>query len=714
MPTLDHQDNFNVLSTPYPQMMRNYLQRVTEEALAICSPPPTLDAWQAQRPALRAALAACFGDLPAERCDLEPTLTGVLSRDGYRVEQVRLQTRPGWFAGVNVYLPEEQQDRVPAVLMPLGHFPWGRRSHEVQIACATLARRGYVALTLDMPGYGDRAAVGSHSPTTYFPLLTVGLSLGGLQLWDNMRCLDYLCSRPEVDPTRLGCTGASGGGSQTMYLTALDDRIAAAVPTVFIGSARHYPEHGCCVCEAARGVVQVGDDWRLLSLVAPRPVLVVNATHDPLFPIWYGHLAMDSLRHVYRLFDREEAVAFAEVYRDHGYYQSARLAGYAWFDRWLQGVPTDPREIVEAPVWTEPEDGDTLFVEGVDRSVTIPQMIAHRAQELLPSRSADPAIARDRLLQRCLGGLPEAPAGRGPRTAPFPDEDAPAGAGHAAPAADQFPPPFREGGRGVGQVSVETINRRDHTVEKLALRTEPDILVPALLLKPVPAPLRSGDRQPSLAPARLPVCLYLHERGKQVATHNREVGEMLRAGWAVCAVDVRGSGETGPPGCGGLVQKALVLGRTLAALQVFDLLRTADYLQARADLDATRLAIWGEGCCAFLALLAAALDERFTHTCGYRLLTSYLHDSPSLQDPLHYLPDVIREVGDICDLAALVAPRTLVIAAPRNASLEPANAAESFRRTVQAYGADGPLTLVEEGYEEMLAAWLGCLAPACR
>ncbi len=666
MATLDTQDAYPVLANPYPQMMRNYLKRVTEELLAGCPPPGSKEEWEAQRPFLRENLAACFGEQPGERCELEPVVTAVLPRDGYRVENVRLQTRPGWYMGANVYLPAEQTAPTPAVLMPLGHFAWGRRSHEIQMACATLARRGYVALTLDMPGYGDRAGVGSHTVPTYAPLLTVGLSLGGLQLWDNRRCLDYLCSRPEVDPTRLGCTGASGGGSQTMYLTALDDRVACAVPTVFIGSARHYAEYGCCVCEAARGVVQVGDDWLLLALAAPRPILMVNATNDPTFPIWYAHLALDSLRQVYRLYGQEDGVDLVEFYRDHGYYQSARLAGYAWFDRWLRGVETDPREIVEAPVWTEPEDGDTLLVPGVEQSLTVAQLVTRRADEQLSSPPSDPAASRARLLSHCLGGFP----------------------------------PVRGA---TSWTSIETLDRGDHTVEKLALRTEPDVLVPALLLKPV------LDRQLSSVPVRLPVCLYLHALGKQAAVRDREVGQMLRAGWAVCAVDVRGTGETGLPGGDSLMQKALVLGRPLAGLQAFDLLRVADYLQTRDDLDADELALWGEGRFAFLALLAAALETRFTRICCYRLLASYRHDRPNLQDPVHFLPEVLREVGDVCDLAALVAPRSLVIAAPRNASHEPVSAKEAFAGTTQAYASGGTLSLVEADYEATLAAWLACL-----
>jgi hypothetical protein len=248
----------------------------------------------------------------------------------------------------------------------------------------------------------------------------------------------------------------------------------------------------------------------------------------------------------------------------------------------------------------------------------------------------------------------------------------------------------------VEAVSVATLLRADHTIEKLALRSEPDIIVPALLHKPSPAP------------DRLPVCLYLHEQGKQSAAHNREAGEMLRAGWAVCALDVRGTGETG--GVGYLFQKNLLQGRPLASLQLYDLLRVADYLQTRPDLDTAGLALWADGRFAFLALLAAALDARFTRTCCYRLLATYLHDAPNQQDHLHFLPDIIREIGDLCDVASLVAPRGLMIASPRNGSLETVPAGDYFGRTQKAYGEGGDLRLIDGGYEEMLEAWLDCLA----
>jgi len=661
VPTLDWRESFNVLHTPHPKMIENHLRRLGEDALSVHTYPETLEEWELQREEVRARLLASMGEMPAEPCDLEPQVTGVLERDGYVIEKIRLQTRLGWFVGANLYRPPEQDTSLPGILCPHGHWQPGKVSKHVQARCATFARRGYVALALDMPGFGEREFTGHQNQ---FPLLTVGMTLGGIQLYDNMRCIDYLCSREEVDANRIGCTGASGGGNQTTYVSALDERIKASAPVCSVELYQEYFRKFFCICETIPGIVQVGDQPHVLGLVAPRALLLVSATLDGGFHILRANQALDRLKQIYQLYGKEEAVSLHEIYGDHSYEENARLGVYRWFDRWLKGVEAD--QYCEEQVWGEPEDSNTLFVGGLDEGMTIPHLTYLRVKEKLEAggqpEEADQACRN--LAEHCLGGLPQT------------DES-------------------------LRVKEIETLYRGDHSVEKIALHTERDIIATGLLIKPEPAP------------AKLLACIYLLPAGKEAATRNRDVKGMLDAGCAVFALEPRGVGETSNgPNWEYHTRQTMTLGRLAAGTQAFDVMRAADYLQGRADIDAERLALWGEGTMAFIALLAAALDERFTKTCCYRLLASYCHDAHIQQESSHFLFDVIEQVGDICDIAKLVAPRELMIASPLDGSLHPASPEEHFQRTKEAYAAAGAadkLQLVDGGYEGMVAAWVDML-----
>ena len=202
----------------------------------------TLSEWQERARGIREGILRGTELWPMPRkCALNPIVRSKRQHDGYTVENVAIESLPGVFVTGSLYKPTAAGGILPAVLCPHGHWgsadDYGRFRPDMQKRCATLARMGAIVLSYDMVGYGDWAHAGwEHRRPDALKL----------QLWNSIRLVDYLTSRADVDPTRLAVTGASGGGTQTFLLTAVDDRIAVSVPTVMVSA--HF--FGGCVCES--------------------------------------------------------------------------------------------------------------------------------------------------------------------------------------------------------------------------------------------------------------------------------------------------------------------------------------------------------------------------------------------------------------------------------------------------------------------------------
>ena len=246
---------------------------------------------------LKGKFLEALGDLP-EKTPLNARVVGVEARDGYRLERVIYESRPEHHVTALFYLPDGPPP-FPAVLMPCGHDDNGKAAEAYQRGCILLARNGIAALCYDPIGQGERrqlldadgkpAGPGNTTEHTLIGVgaLLVGRSTAGYRVWDGIRSLDYLASRPEVDPRRLGCTGCSGGGTLTSYLMALDDRVAAAAPSCYITSLeRLFATLGPQDAEQnITGQVAFGlDHADYLGLRAPRPTLVLSSTPRLLRP----------------------------------------------------------------------------------------------------------------------------------------------------------------------------------------------------------------------------------------------------------------------------------------------------------------------------------------------------------------------------------------------------------------------------------------------
>jgi Acetyl xylan esterase (AXE1) len=293
--------------------------------------PVSLAAWRDRAHHLREQMRVTLGLWPAfPKTPLNPRIDGKLDRDDYTIEKVVLETLPGFTLSGNLYRPAQQCDKAPAILCPHGHWEDGRMNPEVQARCIRWAKLGCVVFMYDMVGYNDSKPF-KHAFLND-RLRRFGLSLATLHTWNSIRALDWLTSLPDVDPARIGCTGESGGGTQTFLLTALDDRIKVSAPVVMVSDTFQ----GGCVCENAAGLRHGTDNVEFAALCAPRPQKLVGASGD-----WTAKTmtrAFPAIRGVYSLFGATDRVA-AEVFDfPHNYNQTSRNAVYAFMAHWLLGT----------------------------------------------------------------------------------------------------------------------------------------------------------------------------------------------------------------------------------------------------------------------------------------------------------------------------------------------------------------------------------------
>ncbi len=308
--------------------------------------PATAEAWRDRAAHLREQLLVTLGLWPMlPRTPLNPQVYGKQKRDGYTIEKVVLETLPGFTLSGNLYRPERADGKVPAILCPHGHWDDGRLNPEVQQRCIRWAKLGCVVFLYDMVGYNDS------KPFTHAflndRLRHWGLSLPTLQTWNSIRALDWLTSLPDVDVARIGCTGESGGGTQTFLLTALDDRIKVAAPVVMVSDTFQ----GGCVCENAAGLRLGTDNVEIAALCAPRPMFLVGATGD------WTKLTMEraypAIRGVYTLVGSTDRVGARVFDFPHNYNQTSRNAVYEAMGHWLLGV--DDPERTREPAGQHPE-----------------------------------------------------------------------------------------------------------------------------------------------------------------------------------------------------------------------------------------------------------------------------------------------------------------------------------------------------------------------
>ncbi len=318
--------------------------------------------------------------------------TGVIRMEGYTIHKVCFQSRRNFLVTGNLYVPEGDGP-FPAVINLHGHWSQGRLAGRVQERGHILARSGYVCLSIDAFGSGERATVHGefeyHGLTLGGSLMNIGETLMGIQVADNMRGVDLLCSLPYVDASRIGATGASGGGNQTMWLAALDERIKAAVPVVSVGTFESYIMNANCICELLPGGLTFTEEAGVLALAAPRALKLCNGIDDAnnAFKPKEMLLSFSAARKIFELYGASDRFANQIFNTPHGYWPEIQEAMLGWFDLHLRGIGHgEPRALPEYS--TLPEEELMVFPKGKrpDGVVSIENYCLRRAAELKETR----------------------------------------------------------------------------------------------------------------------------------------------------------------------------------------------------------------------------------------------------------------------------------------------------------------------------------------
>lgn len=635
--------------------------------------PKTMDEWQHRRAELKSHLLAAWGGFPEVPCDLEPRSFGEFQRPGYRVEKLALQTRPGIWMTANAYVPD-LPGRLPAILNVHGHWAGAKQDPVVQSRCIAAAKLGYFVLCVDAFGAGERG-VGKklgeyHGEMVAATLLPIGLPLSGLQVYENMRAVDYLMTRPEVDPQRIGITGASGGGNQTMYTGAFDERFRCVVPTCSVGNYQAYLSAACCMCEVVPGALTFTEEGDVLGLAANRGMMVTSATRDAFqFSVDEAKRSFSRLESIASLY-KDARIKHTIIESEHNYNQPMREAMLGWMALHLKnegnGSPIkEPLIETEDPELLRCFPGDSR----PDDFVTLPMFAATEAQRILakitvPKSVVDWSAQRQHgltELEEVLGGMPEA-------------------------------------------TPLNCRLERDVSgaFETIAFEPEPGL---TLILK----------RNIVQKPARMAMILDL-DGGSEAAFASIIATKLVAAGWQVVAPELRATGrfavlrdQIGRAPDHNSAEWALWIGRPLLGQWAWDVQRTLDAIKTQDGTLPGEVTIIGTRSAGLVGLCAGALDDRITRVALVNSLTSYVTDQPYVGQRLGLMvPAILRDVGDVAQIAALVAPRPLVIAGGVTATAKPVGPAtlrEQFRFTEQVYAlheTDGESPLKVATFEELI------------
>ena len=361
----------------------------------------SLPEWEKRAAQLREQVQFAAGlDPMPDKTPLHPQIFGRIDANGYSIEKVLLETMPGYFLGGNLYRPRGRAGRFPGIATPHGHWAYGRLEHQplgsVPARCITLARQGYVVFAYDMVGYNDTQQT-PHDFTGQREQLW-GFTPLGLQTWNSIRVVDFLTSLPDVDPAKIGATGASGGATQTFMLTALDQRVKWSAPVNMISGIMQ----GGSFCENAPGLRFDTFNVEIAALMAPRPMLMVAATGD-----WTIHTPRQeypAMRGIYGLYGKAALVESVQVDAPHNYNQQSRELMYRFFARHILGVREPGQDYAERNVNVEPLDKMlALFGRGLPEGALtyeqlLAQWIAAARRQIALAQNEGPAQRRRMML----------------------------------------------------------------------------------------------------------------------------------------------------------------------------------------------------------------------------------------------------------------------------------------------------------------------------
>jgi cephalosporin-C deacetylase-like acetyl esterase len=581
--------------------------------------------WERRRPELRRQALSMLGlDPVPPRTPLGAKITGGFERPTYRVENLVFESMPGLYVTGNLYLPKTPaRGKTPAVLYVSGHAPSPQGAKiAYQHHGIWFARNGYVALVLDTVEFGEISGIhhGTHDLGMWY-WLSLGYTPAGVEVWNAIRALDYLESRPEVDRARIGMTGRSGGGAITWFTAGVDERVAAAAPVH--GTWSVGPHVADDVVRENCDCIYFWNSCRLdlpvvAALIAPRPLEIVNASKDGAFPPAGYNKVFELLRPVYDWYGASDKLHAFEQPTGHSDLPVYRKAANEWLNRWLRqdSTPFDETGI-------EPEEASLLTVlaetprgarnEGIHRSFI--RAAAPEVPKSLAQWQARRAKLVGELREHVFGAFPETKV-------PF----------------DEWEGPERVWTRFYAD---------SYNVE---FTTEDSIRVHGQLFIPRNAKSKS------------PALIYV--KGKEDVVYGVDYDDVLSALGTHVVLVLRPRAVDYPMDnyrTANTKMSAALTGTTLESLQLWDILRAIDYLAGRVKTGLGPISIYGRREMGALALYAAALDDRVERVILENPPASHW-DGPAFLNVLRYT--------DLAEVAGIMAPREIVSLSALPASFE--------------------------------------------
>lgn len=624
----------------FPDFLSDLAERAYQTRNARLARLTSAEAIRHRQQWVRETFWKLVGGMP-ERTPLNVRTIGAFEREHYRVEKLIYESQPKLFVTANLYIPKSHRPPFPGVLFQMGHTPSGKAGSTYQRCCQGLVQLGYLVLGFDPMGQGERiyypddSGIRSRlgSPTAEHSqagrqMLLAGGSATHMQTWDAVRSLDVLAAHPMVDPKRIGATGQSGGGTTTMFLAAVDDRIAAAVVcsgnTENVACAGFIPPGS--IDDAEQNFPGSGplgfDRWDLLYPLAPKPLFVSVSdrdyfgTYSPRY-IANGWDEFRKLRRVYEVLGHGDRIAWGGTPLPHGLSYDTRLLVYAWFGRWLRGESV--RVEVEPPTALEPDQ--TLWASSSGN------VVASLASETPFSltRARAPKTLQPVPLHDLLGS--------------------------------------KEASTGLRARVLKQVPSSGCEIEAIEIPSASRVWVPAWLFRPKKGvPVRS-------------VLVLLEPVGRNGNWQEGGLYQTLASeGHLVCAPDLRGVGDLTPElgrGAAAHARRAageeqwawgsLVLGRPLLGQRVTDALAVTAAVRNHAGAAGLRLVLAARGKMTVVAQFAAALDTRIAalYLSGGLLSFRNLVETENYTHPFaNFIPGILRHT----DLPDLERPKSLLLA----------------------------------------------------
>jgi cephalosporin-C deacetylase-like acetyl esterase len=647
-----HAVNYQVI-TDLRRRAEEHSRRHQQEKAALT----TTAEFEARRERVKANFLDAVGGLPAERTPLNARVTGTRERGNFTVENVIYESLPGFPVTAALYMPKGldgngAEGKAPAVIFVCGHSDDGKAHTTYQAVCIDLANNGFIVFAIDPVGQGERfqyldeglrlhgACTNEHTHGG-LPFWLRGASIARHFVWDIVRGVDYLETRPEVDMTRIGITGNSGGGLQTCFAMMAEPRIAAAMPCTFVSTLEAIQKSG--KAQDAEQIVpfamsQGPDHDDFLTAIAPRPVRVGVVAYD-FFPIEGSVEAVHRAKQIYKLYGKEENIDLAVANSLHQYAPGLREACVNWFKQHFKGEAPDfktgtPELVSPKELWAT--KSGHVYLDFPD-AVTILDLTREALPDAPNYESAD---AHREALAKTLG-IAEV----GERGAPI------------------YP-----------RILTNT-HVNGYRAEPIFFNSARDIMVAGAMVHP-----RNSD-----SAERLDTTILLLGQGTNDSLEWRgRIESILRKGHRVFVFDARGVGavtetasvpsreyenDSHSPeykfGC-----DAMMLGVSLLGMRVFDVLRAHDYLRSREDVGAIH--VHGVSSGAVFGFYASVLEPNFASLTCEDMLYSYRNLSTT-RDYMRTIYNLkimaygLLNHGDFADYMPVLAPRPVTFIRPRNA-----------------------------------------------